>query len=137
MVRKADLEGIRDILKGNNDSEIKISRSFLEDLLSDYTESLEGYQFTENITGVIAVHDFGKANKNTFLVEPVVMEATNNDAYSFSCECPKCGKRIHRGEEEKVIWCENCGTKLHLRAFTDEEVDDGRFQRQMDNYEDL
>lgn len=64
-------------------------------------------------------------------------ETINNDAYFGSCNCPKCGKAIHRGSEERTFYCEQCGTHLHQRAFTKEELDKASFDREMDEYEDL
>ena len=64
------------------------------------------------------------------------VEAINNDAYLHSCECPSCGKKIHRGYEEETKFCEKCGQKLHLRAFTQKEIDDAIFEREQDEYED-
>lgn len=63
-------------------------------------------------------------------------ETVENDAYLHSCKCPECNKRIFRGSEERTFYCENCGTKLHQRAFTQEEIDDALFQHEMDTYED-
>ena len=33
-------------------------------------------------------------------------------------------------------YCENCGTKLHQRAFTEKEIDEALFENRMDDYED-
>lgn len=63
-------------------------------------------------------------------------EAIDNDAYLWSCKCPDCGKKIHRGWEERIFYCEQCGAHLHQRAFTEEELDKARFEREMDDYED-
>lgn len=63
-------------------------------------------------------------------------ETIENDAYLWRCECPNCGKSLHRGKEEKVFYCEKCGTELHQRAFTQDELDKASFERQMDEYED-
>lgn len=65
-----------------------------------------------------------------------IVESVNNNAYLHSCECPKCGKTMTRGYEEETRFCSKCGQKLHLRAFTKEEVDDALFQNEMDDYED-
>ena len=48
----------------------------------------------------------------------------------------KCKKKLHRGYEERTFYCEYCGTLLHNRAFTQEELDDALFQHEMDEYED-
>ncbi len=66
----------------------------------------------------------------------IAMEAVNNDAYLGSCECPMCGKHITRGYDEESVFCSECGQKLHLRAFTKEEVDDALFEHEQDEYED-
>lgn len=63
-------------------------------------------------------------------------ETINNDAYLWRCNCPECGKRIQRGSEERTFYCEQCGIQLHQRAFTEEELEQARFERQMDEYED-
>lgn len=65
-----------------------------------------------------------------------IMETIENDAYLHSCVCPKCKKKLHRGYEERTFYCEYCGTLLHSRAFTQEELDDALFQHEMDEYED-
>lgn len=65
-----------------------------------------------------------------------IKETIKNDAYLHNCRCPKCNKNIHRGYEERTFYCENCGTHLHQRAFTKEEIDDALFQHEMDEYED-
>lgn len=69
-------------------------------------------------------------------VENSVKETINNDAYLWSCNCPDCGKKIHRGSEERTFYCEQCGTHLYQRAFTEEELNKARFEREMDEYED-
>ena len=65
-----------------------------------------------------------------------IKETIGNDAYLHSCRCPECNEKIHRGYEERTFYCENCGTHLHQRAFTEEEIDDALFQHEMDDYED-
>lgn len=65
-----------------------------------------------------------------------VKETIENDAYLHSCRCPQCSKKIHRGYEERTFYCENCGTRLHQSAFTQEEINDALFQHEMDEYED-
>ena len=65
-----------------------------------------------------------------------IKETIENDAYLYSCKCPECSKNIHRGYEERTFYCENCGTHLHQRAFTKEEIDDALFQYEIDEYED-
>ncbi len=66
------------------------------------------------------------------------VEAINLDAYLHSCECPKCRNRVfHSYDGEETKFCENCGQKLHIRAFTEEEIDDALFEEEMDTYEDL
>ncbi len=64
-------------------------------------------------------------------------ETVENDAYLHSCKCPTCGKSISRGYEEKIFYCEKCGTHLHQRAFTEEEYEKAKFEHEMDEYEDL
>lgn len=64
------------------------------------------------------------------------VEALENSAYLHSCRCPYCGKSMTRGNEEEVRYCSKCGQKLHLRAFTKEEVEQALFDREMDEYED-
>ncbi len=66
-----------------------------------------------------------------------ISETVNNDAYLYKCECPKCGNRITRGSEERTFFCDKCGAHLHQRAFTDKEEDEAKFEREMDEYEDL
>lgn len=65
-----------------------------------------------------------------------IKETINNDAYSNSCVCPVCGKRIARGYEKRTFFCEQCGTHLHQRAFTEKEMEAAIFDKEMDEYED-
>ena len=65
-----------------------------------------------------------------------IRETICNDSYLNSCICPKCNRVIHRGYEERTFYCEFCGTHLHQRAFTQEEIDDALFQHELDEYED-
>ena len=65
-----------------------------------------------------------------------IRETINNDAYLNSCNCPSCNKTISRGYEDKIFYCEQCGTHLHQRAFTEDEIQKARFEKQMDEYED-
>ena len=65
-----------------------------------------------------------------------VKETVNNNAYLNSCNCPVCGKHIARGYKEKTFFCQQCGTHLHQRAFTEDEIQKARFEKQMDEYED-
>ena len=64
-----------------------------------------------------------------------IKESINNSAYLLSCECPDCGNQISRGYEESVLFCGKCGKKLHLRAFTEKEIEKARFDDSMDDYE--
>lgn len=61
-----------------------------------------------------------------------VVETINNDAYSHACECPSCGSKISRDYKERTFYCMTCGTHLHQRAFTQEEIDETLFQHEMD-----
>jgi ribosomal protein L37AE/L43A len=63
-------------------------------------------------------------------------ETIKNDAYLNSCECPNCGNYIRRSSKERIFFCEECGTHLHQRAFTQEEIDKALFDNEMDSYED-
>lgn len=65
-----------------------------------------------------------------------IKETINNDAYSYRCHCPVCGNCIQRGNEERTFFCDQCGTHLHQRAFTEEEIEEAIFQHEMDEYED-
>lgn len=65
-----------------------------------------------------------------------IKETINNDAYSNRCHCPVCGNCIQRGSEERTFFCDQCGTHLHQRAFTEEEIKDAIFEKEMDEYED-
>lgn len=68
---------------------------------------------------------------------PNTAETIENDAYLNSCKCPICGKKHFRGSEERTFYCSECGTRLHQRAFTEKEVKDAIFEKEMDEYEDL
>ena len=63
-------------------------------------------------------------------------DTIENDAYLHRCKCPKCNNKLARGNEERLFYCEYCGTKLHQRAFTQEEINEALFQHEMDEYED-
>lgn len=65
-----------------------------------------------------------------------IAETIENDAYSHSCKCPECKKKIFRDSKERTFYCESCGTQLHQRAFTEEEIDAALFEHEMDEYED-
>lgn len=65
-----------------------------------------------------------------------VLEAINDDAYTWSCECPVCHHSNHRGAEEETIICRHCGRKLHVRALTGEELEAARINRELDDWED-
>ena len=65
-----------------------------------------------------------------------VMEAVANSAYHHHAKCPCCGNYFHRANAEKIVYCNVCGQKLHLRAFTEKEISDARWDREMDSYED-
>ena len=64
-------------------------------------------------------------------------ETIENSAYLLSCRCPVCFNIIGRSYQEEIFYCRYCGTKLHTRAFTKEEIEYAIFEREMDNYEDL
>lgn len=66
----------------------------------------------------------------------MIAETLDNDAYSHSCICPCCNTKLYRDFEERVFYCEACGQQLHQRAFTDEEVAEALFQKEMDEFED-
>lgn len=65
-----------------------------------------------------------------------IKETINNNAYLQICNCPVCKKNISRGYEEKTFFCTQCGTQLHQRAFTEEEIKQALFDEEMDRYED-
>lgn len=65
-----------------------------------------------------------------------MLETINNNAYLHKCECPNCGNRITRGDDERTFYCDECGAHLHQRAFTKEEISKAVFEREMDDYED-
>lgn len=46
------------------------------------------------------------------------------------------GKNISRDYEKKTFFCAQCGTQLHQRAFTEEEIHQALFDEEMDRYED-
>jgi len=84
---------------------------------------------------IAAATEAWNRRKDAEQLEPA--EAIENDSYSLSCRCPKCNVYIQRGYEEQTKYCEKCGQKIHMRAFTNEEIETGRFEREMDHYEDL
>ena len=58
-----------------------------------------------------------------------IKETINNDAYLHSCNCPVCKKNISRDYDEKTFFCTQCGTKLHQRAFAEEEIEENVSKR--------
>ena len=56
-----------------------------------------------------------------------IKETINNNAYLHSCNCPVCKKNISRDYEEKTFFCTQCGTQLHQRVFTEEEIKQALF----------
>lgn len=64
------------------------------------------------------------------------MEVLQHDEYLMSCVCPSCGKKLSRSHDEEERFCDNCGQNLWIRALINEESDKGRFEREMDDYED-
>lgn len=70
------------------------------------------------------------------IINDELKETINNNAYLNNCNCPVCNKKISRGYEEKVFFCSQCGTHLHQRAFTKEEIERATFDNEMDSYED-
>lgn len=77
-----------------------------------------------------------KKQSNTGVNRDVAVESIENSCYLNSCKCPVCGKSMTRGTGEETRYCQKCGQKLHLRAFTKEEIRQAVFDRRMDDYED-
>lgn len=111
------LMGLSDFARAKEAVKTEIKRSL------DY--SLKEYQKIGTVGELKALKEKSVAN-----------ETVENDAYLWSCKCPNCGKKIHRGSEERTFYCEQCGIQLYQRAFTEKELDEARFERQMDEYED-
>lgn len=65
-----------------------------------------------------------------------IKETIQNDAYLLSCRCPACNALIRRGYDEETCYCSKCGQRVHMRAFTDEEIEDAHFEHKMDHYEE-
>lgn len=65
-----------------------------------------------------------------------MLETLNNDAYLQSCECPNCRNRIGRNYDERTFYCEECGTQLHQKAFSEKEIEQALFDREIDDYEE-
>ena len=63
-------------------------------------------------------------------------ETINNNAYLLSCNCPDCGHKLSRGYDEETFYCRYCGAYLHARAFTEKEIKDAIFEKEMDDYEE-
>lgn len=66
----------------------------------------------------------------------IAVESVKDSAYFNSCECPVCGNSMFRDSKEQTRFCSKCGQKLHIRAFTKEEVRQAAFDHQMDDFED-
>ncbi len=82
------------------------------------------------------MNDYAKCTGQAGRDEKDIEETINNDAYLNSCNCPVCGKKISRGDDERTFYCEQCGTRLHQRAFTKKEIAEAIFEKEMDEYED-
>ena len=52
-----------------------------------------------------------------------ILQATNDDAYMHTCNCPYCNRVIYRRNAPGIIRCNFCGKDLKVRAFTQEELD--------------
>ena len=108
----------------------------------------EGETSKVNITGVafcwegydlfpcIDENGVSDTEKMEVIQQPGV-ETINNDAYMNSCCCPVCKKKHSRSSNERIFYCSECGTRLHQRSFTEKEIADAKFEREMDCYEDL
>lgn len=66
----------------------------------------------------------------------IPMESVENSAYLLSCRCPACGAHMSRGYDEETKFCSKCGQKVHMKAFSKEEVKQALFDNEMDDYED-
>ena len=63
--------------------------------------------------------------------------AINNNAYYLTCQCPVCKSTLSRDYQGEIFYCRYCGTKLLALAFSQEEINNAIFEKEMDNYEDL
>ena len=41
-----------------------------------------------------------------------------------------------QSNDNHTLYCEQCGTRLHQRAFTEDEIQQALFEDEMDKYED-
>lgn len=73
--------------------------------------------------------------KYGMLPNQYVLDAVNNNAYYLTCNCPHCANTLMRSEEEAIAYCTFCGAKIHMPPFTQEEIDEARFERRMDDYD--
>lgn len=64
------------------------------------------------------------------------IDSIENSAYLHSAKCPKCLKSISRGYKEDIVYCSGCGQKVHIPAFSEDEINKALFEHEMDEYED-
>ena len=54
--------------------------------------------------------------------EKITLEAINYNLVSSHCQCPNCGTYLLHGNIEEVQYCKKCGTRLHMRTYTANEI---------------
>lgn len=146
------------ITKGIKGMEEKGISQYLHDLTDDelvnILEEIIGYENGNNVSfdNVNTIHAYitrfiGKDYGLDFtvpLIKTEVIEryfyknkakdSENNDSYSFSCVCPTCKIKMQRGVYEYTTHCTNCGQKIHVIPFTEEEILEGKIERKTNIY---
>jgi ribosomal protein L37AE/L43A len=123
-----DIEILKNEMECVKRADAGCNRKCLEcDLVLDSKDIIKTYE-----NAIKLLQNIYKSDDNE-----TILETVKNDAYQRSCRCPKCNNYIARCSYERIFYCDECGTKLHQREFTEEEVKKARFDREMDEYEDL
>ena len=71
-----------------------------------------------------------KEASDRFLNKVTVKESECNDVVTFTCTCPSCKIRMQRGLYSYTTFCSNCGQKIHISAFSEEDIAAGKLERE-------
>lgn len=67
----------------------------------------------------------------------MIMDSIKNNAYTLTCCCARCQAVLSRGYYAERMYCRKCGQELNIPAFSNEEIEKSRFEREFDEIEDL
>lgn len=116
---------LEEIYNYENSAELKLNNvNEIHQYITKFTGRDYGLDFTVPLIKSEATDRYLFKNK--------AKDSECNDAYSFSCMCPSCKIRMQRGLYEYTTFCSNCGQKVHIIPFTDEEIAEGKIERAQD-----